>query len=75
MTLCQSRGEPFDGAQDRPGGAKAQRRKVSMSCTALGTARKFFPRRSLYKRSLKAAPSHKSIAFAQEGSRLDCCHL
>jgi hypothetical protein len=35
-TPCQSRSEP--------GGAEAQRRRVSMPCMALGTALEFFPR-------------------------------
>ena len=34
-TLCQSRGEP--------GGAKAQRRKISIPCTVFGTALELFP--------------------------------
>src|SRR6266496_1074405 len=65
-TLCRSR--------DEPGGVKAPRRTASMPSLVLGSALAFFPRRSLQSLRLQAAPRHRLIAFALEGSPLDRCH-
>src|SRR5437773_12146047 len=64
-TLCRSR--------DEHGGVKAQRRTASMPSLVLGSAPAFFPRHSLQQLSLQAAPRHRVIAFALEGSPLDRC--
>ena len=42
-----------------------------MPSLVLGSALAFFPRRSLQKLSLQAAPMHRPIAFALEGSPLE----
>ena len=42
-----------------------------MPSVVLGSALAFFPRRSLHKPSLQAAPTHRPIAFALEGSPLE----
>src|SRR6266705_6167537 len=69
-------------ARDEPGGVKAQTcpepgrrgRTASTPSLVLGSALAFFPGHSLQELSLQAAPRHRRIAFAMEGSPLDRCH-
>jgi hypothetical protein len=62
----------IEGGAWRSEGTKAKSFNT-MHSTRYGA--RIFPRRPHYKRSVEAAQRHNSIAFAPQGSRLDCCHV